>query len=68
MNDDDTRPGHSADIEQRLEELRAEYERGTQVLERLQAEAQETRDQLLRIAGAIRVCEELLGEATDTES
>lgn len=51
-------------VARRLEGLRAEYERGTQLIEQQQAELQETRDQLLRIAGAIRVCEELLGEVS----
>ena len=44
----------------RLQALRAEYAHGENVLRQLDAQLTETREQLLRIAGAITVCEELL--------
>ena len=44
----------------RLASLRSEYAQGTEVLAQLEAQAREIRDQLLRIGGAIRICEELL--------
>jgi hypothetical protein len=48
---------------ERLEGLRAEFEKGQQHLARLDQQRNEVRDTLLRISGAIQVLEELL--ATD---
>jgi prefoldin subunit 5 len=46
-------------IGQRLEALRAEYEKGQRQLELVERQRQEFRDTLLRISGAIQVLEEL---------
>jgi prefoldin subunit 5 len=47
-------------MQQRLEQLRAELEKGQQRLVALEQERQQTRDTMLRISGAIRVLEELM--------
>ena len=47
-------------MQERLSQLRAELERGRQRTQALERERQEVRDTMLRIAGAIRVLEELL--------
>ncbi|MGH1492109.1 MAG: hypothetical protein ACRBK7_22420 [Acidimicrobiales bacterium] len=52
-----------ADIQSRLEELRAEKDKGEQMLMNLETEANELRSQLLRISGAIQVLEELSGSS-----
>ena len=49
-------------LEQRLEELRAEFEAGQQQLADLEARAASLRETLLRISGAIQVLEEELGK------
>lgn len=49
-------------LEQRLKELRAEYETGQARLRELEAEAGYVRETMLRIAGAIQVLQEMLGE------
>ena len=49
-------------LEQRLAELRAEFERGQQTLDQLEAQATTVRQTLLRISGAIQVLEEELGD------
>lgn len=48
-------------LEQRLAELRAEFESGQQAVEDLEAQATTVRQTLLRISGAIQVLEEELG-------
>jgi prefoldin subunit 5 len=54
-------------LEQRVGELRAEQQKGQQVLAELEAKQAELRQTLLRISGAIQVLEELLaGGASDT--
>jgi hypothetical protein len=49
----------------RLEELRAEYEKGKKTLEELESQAASVRATLLRIAGAIQVLQEELEPDTD---
>jgi hypothetical protein len=53
----------------RLEQLREEFRRGAVRMEELAAAQQEVREEMLRIAGAAQVLEELLaaadGAATD---
>jgi hypothetical protein len=48
-------------LQQRLATLRGEYETGQRAMAALERERTDTRDTLLRIAGAIQVLEELLG-------
>lgn len=50
-------------MEERLEELRAEYERGVREMERLDRRRSELRGTLLRISGAVQVLEELIEDA-----
>ena len=47
-------------LEQRVGELRAEQQKGQQMLAELEAKQAELRQTLLRISGAIQVLEELL--------
>lgn len=49
-------------LEQRLQELKAEFEKGDNNLKELEAQAANVRQTLLRISGAIQVLEELLAE------
>jgi len=49
-------------MEQRLEELRKEYQNGLQQLALLDRRRQEVHRTLLRISGAIQVLEELLNQ------
>ncbi len=53
-------------LQQRLEELKAEYESGKKVAAELEAKQANVRDTLLRIAGAIQVLEEELAKAEIT--
>ena len=48
-------------IDQRLSELREEFNRGRQRMEDLERQRLDLRDTLLRISGAIQVLEELNG-------
>jgi hypothetical protein len=48
-------------LEQRLQELRSEFEKGEQTLQELETQAATVRQTLLRISGAIQVLEEVLG-------
>ena len=50
------------DIRHRLESLKQELGKGEQMLADLDARRRETRDQMLRISGAIQVLEEILDE------
>ncbi|MGQ0576048.1 MAG: hypothetical protein ACT4RN_17835 [Pseudonocardia sp.] len=54
-----------AQLATRLAALRAEHELCTDLLAQLDAEAHELRERLLRVEGAVALCEELL--LTDTE-
>ena len=49
-------------MEQRLRELREEFERGEKQLTLLDQKRQELRDTMLRISGAMQVLEELLSQ------
>lgn len=49
-----------AQLEQRLNELKSEYQTGQKMLAELEAKQAELRQTLLRISGAIQVLEELL--------
>ncbi|HEX6904128.1 MAG TPA: hypothetical protein VF789_30740 [Thermoanaerobaculia bacterium] len=53
-------------LEQRLQELRAEFERGQQMLAHMEKEQAALRDSLLRIGGAIQVLEEELAPEDKT--
>jgi len=50
-------------VEQRVSELKAELQKGQQMLAELEAKEAELRQTLLRISGAIQVLEELLTDA-----
>jgi predicted nuclease with TOPRIM domain len=50
-------------LRERLEELRAEYEKGRRTLEELETQAANVRATLLRISGAAQVLQEELGAA-----
>ena len=63
MQPDDMRTG----VEQRLGELRAEFEAGRRMLADLDARRAELQQTLLRIGGAVQVLEELLGPAGEQE-
>lgn len=47
-------------LEDRLRELKEEFERGQSKLDALERESQQVRHTMLRISGAIQVIEELL--------
>ncbi len=50
-------------LEQRLSQLKAEYESGEKVMAELEAKQASLRETLLRISGAIQVLEESLAES-----
>ena len=54
-------------IEQRLKNLKAEFESGQTMLEDLETKQATLRSTLLRISGAIQVLEELLNETAIAE-
>lgn len=47
-------------MNERLQQLRSELEKGRERMQALDRERQEVRDTMLRISGAIRVLEELM--------
>lgn len=49
-------------IQNRLQQLRTEYQSGQQMLQELREKQASTEQTMLRIAGAIQVLEELLAE------
>jgi hypothetical protein len=51
-------------LERRLQQLKAEFESGQQMLADLEARQAELRTTLMRISGAIQVIEEELAQAT----
>ena len=53
-------------MNQRLDELRAEYNFGRQQLQQLDRKRQQMRDTLLRISGAIQVLEEIERKPAET--
>lgn len=53
-------------MKERLAELKAEFEKGQQHLQRLDQQRAEVRDTLLRISGAIQVLEELLKQESQS--
>jgi prefoldin subunit 5 len=50
-------------LKQRVSQLKAEHQKGQQMLAELESQQAELRQTLLRIAGAIQVLEELLAAA-----
>ncbi|MEM1167575.1 MAG: hypothetical protein AAGJ08_00395 [Cyanobacteria bacterium P01_H01_bin.35] len=52
-------------LEQRLQQLKTEYESGQQVLAELQTKQTNRKETLLRIAGAIKVLEEELAKTEE---
>jgi len=52
-------------LEERLNELKAEFESGQKMLAELEARQTTLRESLLRISGAIQVLEEELGKHKD---
>lgn len=54
-------------LEQRLSELKAEFESGQNALNELEAKKQNLRETLLRISGAIQVLEEELAKEIQKE-
>ncbi|HEY9674486.1 MAG TPA: hypothetical protein V6D11_23810 [Waterburya sp.] len=54
-------------LEQRLKDLKAEFEYGKEMLADLEAKQANVRDTLLRLSGAIQVLEELLAGAQPGE-
>lgn len=59
MNDMESR------LRQRLDELRAEYDKGQKTLHALEGQAASVRATLLRISGAVQVLQESLGEPAE---
>jgi hypothetical protein len=55
-------------LEQRLNQLKAEFEAGQKMLAELEAKQAQVRETLLRISGAIQVLEEELAKADVQES
>ncbi len=54
-------------LEQRLSELKAEQQKGQQVLAELEAKQAELHQTVLRISGAIQVLEELLAGPSEQD-
>jgi prefoldin subunit 5 len=54
-------------LEQRVSELRAEQQKGQQMLAELEAKQAELHQTLLRISGAIQILEELLAGAAQQD-
>jgi hypothetical protein len=55
-------------VEDRLQQLRNEFQKGQQEMARLDRQRQELRDTMLRISGAIRVLEELTAQGNQAAS
>jgi uncharacterized coiled-coil protein SlyX len=54
-------------LEQRLQELKIEFDKGEQTLRELEEQAATVRQTLLRISGAIQVLEEELGDTDEPD-
>jgi len=54
-------------LEKRLEELRAEFEKGKATLQELEAKTGAVRETMLRLAGAIQVLQEELDRAASED-
>lgn len=52
-------------LEQRLSELKTEFEAGQKMMADLESKQTNLRDTLLRISGAIQILEEEIAKATD---
>jgi predicted nuclease with TOPRIM domain len=52
-------------LEQRLKELKAEFEAGQKMLAELESKQAELRNTLIRISGAVQVLQEELAKAAD---
>jgi hypothetical protein len=55
-------------LEQRLQELKAEFESGQSILRDLETRQANVKSSLLRISGAIQVLEEMLQKKTESET
>ena len=55
-------------LEQRLNELKTEFQAGQKMLAELQAKQADLQQTMLRISGAMQVLEELLGNAPQTST
>jgi hypothetical protein len=55
-------------IENRLSELKSEFEAGQKRLQELEGQANELRTVLIRVSGAIQILEEELAKNTQNES
>jgi predicted nuclease with TOPRIM domain len=55
-------------LQQRLEELKKEFERGQARLQELGMQEAQLRETLLRISGAIQVLEETLGAESEADA
>ena len=55
-------------LEQRLDQLKSEFEAGQKMLADLETKQAEIRETLLRISGAIQVLEELLASTTEDQT
>ena len=54
-------------LEQRLQELKVEFDKGEQTLRELEEQSATVRQTLLRISGAIQVLEEMLDSPNQTD-
>lgn len=55
-------------LQQRLQDLKTEFEDGQKILAELEAKQANLRETLLRISGAIQVLEEMLSETPEDQN
>ena len=55
-------------IQERIQQLKAEYESGQKMLADLETQGSNLRTTMLRISGAIQILEELLAQAEEAEN
>ena len=55
-------------IQERIQQLKAEYESGQKMLADLETQGSNLRTTMLRISGAIQILEELLAQAEEEEN